>query len=438
MKTRLFPTALILMLLSSLLLIRNSLPAQNLTFVPMDENYGLTLKFHKVDTVLVVFPTGFQPDREDSALIESYVFWDQYQKKPAYVYLSENRLSSADYAKNIQFYGPYASFQNLSLLTDAIRQTPDGFAFGGRVFEQTEDAFFYIENSAKRFYTCRNSKSAAFPFTLLPAGSFQLNIWRGNTYMIQANFDQNTKTWQVNELEKMRDNYFCPTVTAGKLELSVSKSLGCGNTIEEISQRTASFIDSLCHLIGREPSALPAMRCYFYATHEDLQQFLGLPSTQTVYGKSMGNTNHISGLNTDVLFHEVGHAVIDHGLGKYPNSFWQEGFRQFTTYYFSEKAFRNDLQEARLQNSLLNRQLIDNKHHEYFTNWSNYPLSGIFMAFLTNAGSYDQILQAYRNQALDQLLVNIFDSPESAIAAFKLWMDEEPENPLHPGIKTKP
>ncbi len=418
------------LLLCTALMLRNNLCAQKWQFEPMDENYRLALQFHKVDTVLVVYPLVYSLDKEDTLLIESYVFWDQYQKKPAYVYKAENLLSEADRSKNLQFYGPYASFSDKSLLADAIQQRPTGFAFGNFEFDSDEDAFFYIDTTATRFYTCRNSKKAAFPFAMLPAGSFQLSIWRSYSYQIQASFDRQSQSWKINDLESLRNNYFCPPVKRGKIQLFVAKTLGCNSAIENISMHATSFTDSLCILIGADPAAIPSMQCYFYNAHDELQQFLGLPSQQTVYGKSMGNTNHISGLNTDVLFHETGHTVIDHGLGKCPNSFWHEGFRQFTTYYFSEKAFYNDLQETRQHSELLTTQLIANQHHAYFTNWSNYPVSGVFMAFLAHTVSFEQLLEAYRKLSLDQLVIQQFESPELAIAAFRQWINEEPKNPL--------
>ncbi len=83
--------------------------AQESQFVPMDDYYSLMVKFHSVDTVLVVFPSGNLITKADSAFITGFVFWG---KQPHYLFKEEHSLKSSDYKMNIQFFGAYYLFSN--------------------------------------------------------------------------------------------------------------------------------------------------------------------------------------------------------------------------------------------------------------------------------------------------------------------------------------
>lgn len=128
-----------------LMLIFCSVSAQNSGFVKGDENYTLTLAFHKVDTMLVVVPHNYKISDQEKRTIENYVFWDQYQKKPIYVYKKETELASGDDSKHLQFYGPFCDFKIAEIQNIPIKQIPGGFWFNDEAFTQAGDAFFYIK-----------------------------------------------------------------------------------------------------------------------------------------------------------------------------------------------------------------------------------------------------------------------------------------------------
>ena len=45
-------------------------------YIRGDENYTLTLAFHKADNVLVVVPYNYKITNQEKTDIENYVFWD--------------------------------------------------------------------------------------------------------------------------------------------------------------------------------------------------------------------------------------------------------------------------------------------------------------------------------------------------------------------------
>jgi len=133
------------------------LQAQIAGYVQGDENYTLTLAFHKVDTLLIVVPSNYKISNQEKTDIENYVFWDQYQKKPVYVYKTETELTQADELRNIQFYGPFCDFQLAEVKNIPIKQVDGGFLFNNEVFTRPTDSFFYLNDEATRLYTCRNN-----------------------------------------------------------------------------------------------------------------------------------------------------------------------------------------------------------------------------------------------------------------------------------------
>jgi len=65
---------------------------QNRKSMTLDDKYTLSMAFHKTDTILVVVPDGNAMTETDRNDIESYVFLEKRQNKPAYVFKSESEM----------------------------------------------------------------------------------------------------------------------------------------------------------------------------------------------------------------------------------------------------------------------------------------------------------------------------------------------------------
>ena len=55
------------------------------------------------------------------------MFWDQFQKKPEYIYKRESVLNDSGFKRKIQLYGSFYSFTNPAFLKIPIEKNP-GFS----------------------------------------------------------------------------------------------------------------------------------------------------------------------------------------------------------------------------------------------------------------------------------------------------------------------
>lgn len=395
--------------------------SQTTEFVPLDENFSQVLKFHSVDTVTVIFPDDYNFLRADSVFVESYVFWEQFQKKPVYIYKKEQQLTEVDLGKNLQFCGPISGFKRMEILHIPVNKTSEGFILNGKLFNQPEDAFFYVNDDATHFYTCRNSENAIFPLRELPLGFYPFNIMRNGEFVYTGFISDKTGETKLNDLNALRSEYFLNPVKTKYFEIFAARPFEQDSILHCITKNTDAFVDSLCRVLNTNAGLLPFTKLYFYETREDLQNFLAQSLRQTIYGKSLAGSNHITGLNISTLRHEVGHTVIDFTLGKNPNPFWHEGLRQFTEYFFSEEAFQNDWQKTKENIELLTIGLIEGKPN-YFSNWANYPVSGIFVKFLIDKYGIEKFKTAYRCDKMNDLLYIDENSTELLINDFKKYV----------------
>lgn len=166
-------------MLGVLIFCTTSLQAQITDYIQGDENYTLTLAFHKTDTLLVVVPHNYKITDEEKTDIENYVFWDQHQKKPLYTYKTETELTQEDQLRNLQFYGPFSEFHLAEIQDIPVKQVEGGFSFNNEMFTRPTDSFFYLNDEATRLYTCRNSTQVWHQYANLAAGYFPLYIFRG-------------------------------------------------------------------------------------------------------------------------------------------------------------------------------------------------------------------------------------------------------------------
>jgi hypothetical protein len=187
--------------------------AQTDTYITGDENYTGTLAFHNVDTLLVVVPHDYDITDQEKTDIENYVFWDQYQKKPVYIYKKETEITINDEMGNIQYYGPFCDFQHAGMQNIPVKQVKGGFMFNGEQFTRPTDSFFYLNDEASRLYTCRNSKLIPHQYANLAAGYFTLYIFRGMDLYLSGYCSNITNEPRVNNIDQMRKSYFIPVAT---------------------------------------------------------------------------------------------------------------------------------------------------------------------------------------------------------------------------------
>lgn len=409
---------LVIWLLLIFLTNMHRLTAQQIKFVPMDENLTQILKFHAVDTVIVVYPDDYTFTKTDSAFVESYVFWEQFQKKPVYVRKKEYQMTKNDLKKNIQFYGPFAGFNQTETMQVPVQKTSAGFIFKNELFNQPNDAFFYVNDEATRFYTCRNSPEASFPLRELPLGFYPFNILRNGEFVFNGFVSDKTGETHLNDVIALRSEYFLKPLKTRYFEIYATQTFSNDSMLAVIVKNIDSFVDSLCRFLNTCADLVPVTKIYFYENREDLQHFLAQSLHQTIHGKSLPGSNHITGLNMATLQHETGHTVIDFTIGKNGNSFWHEGFRQFTEYFFSEEAFKNDMQKTKENLELLTADLIEGKS-SFFSNWANYPLSGAFFKFLVDKFGLEPLKQAYNKNQIETLLSTEQTSIQKLLSEFQ-------------------
>ncbi|WP_372648009.1 hypothetical protein [Draconibacterium sp.] len=392
---------------------------QPLNFVPLDENFSGVLKFHAVDTVWVIYPEDYEITHADSAFVEGYFFWNQVQAKPVYTYKSELHLSANDFDKHLQFYGPFSKYKNSSILQMPVKQTKNGFSFKDRLYESADDAFFYMNDSATNLYTCRNSVEASFPLREMPLGFYPLNILHGSEFVING-YANNIE--QLNDLNTLRARYFRNPTKTRFMEAFFAGTFSDEERMEKITRATDDFIDSLCCYLHQDARKVPVTKVYFYETRQDLQAFLAQPLFQTIYGKSLPGNNHITGLETQTLWHELGHTVIDATIGKNPNPFWHEGFRQFTDYNKNKDAYNNDRRITKEHIDSLSPDLISS-NTGFFNAWHNYSISGMFVDYLIKKYGLEDFIAAYRKNEFHELFIRHGSDFEKETEAFKRSID---------------
>lgn len=371
-----------------------------------DDNFSLTLLFHKTDTVLVVTPDSYILNDYDKRDIERYVFWDKWQKKPDYIYKKESELISADYSKKIQLYGPFSQFKNKQLINSPFKQTAFGFEFDKVKYEDPEDALFYISSDAKRLLTCRNSERHNNIYTQIGAGCYQLYVFRGNEIMVTGFEDNNTiHSVRYNNLELQRNRYF-DSFSTQYLDFEISKGGVTDSLKRVLINDVDDYIKILCsHLeVG---SDIKKLKTYVYSNMSDLQFFIAVPKSMTVYGKSIGNINHLYNFDITVFKHETAHSVIEEKIGKTENIFLLEGFATFTSYFFSSTAYSNDIQAVRDNLSLLNRDIIKGGSGEFYSNMAYYPISATFTKYLIDIIGLSQFKNVYLSKNIEESVMSI-------------------------------
>lgn len=392
--------------------------AQTTDFVPMDETMQQMIDFYNTDTIWVVTPGNYQVKESDRKSIESFSFW---QEGPIYVYAEEEEIQDMDPARHIQFFGPVFLFE--TLLEDEIPFGIEkhGFSYRGIAFEKAEDSFYYMHPAGNKVFTCRNGEEQPLIYVgFLAGGAYPLYVFSGNN-LIFCGYDKNDgSTPRINDMEELQDSYFCQDLETRFFQAKIACEIPPDSIPESIANRFDRFVEDLCDSLGVTPDNLPRITTCFYANRTDLQKFIAAPSWQTVYGRSYGNINHISGFNEDILKHETGHSIIENTIGLNPNPFFSEGFRQYTDYFFSPESYAKDLETFRRHMETLTADLVASGGHTFFNTMDNYSISGVFVKYLIERTGLEAFKTAY---ALDKLIELIKDqgiSLQEFILALKL------------------
>lgn len=400
------------------MLIFYSVSAQNSGFVKGDENYTLTLAFHKVDTVLVVVPHIYEISDQEKRTIENYVFWDQYQKKPIYVYKKETELTSGDNSKHLQFYGPFCDFKIAEIQNIPIKQIPGGFRFNDEAFTHAADAFFYINDEANRLYTCQNSRQVFSQSINFAAGYFQLYIFNGDDLYLSGKCSSKTGQSELNHIREMRKAYFKPVKTK-YFDFELAKSLPSDSISQVILAEADVFLETLCATLHTDTSGLERMTTYVYKNMDDLQQFLSMSPRMTIYGKSIGSINHLSSFDMSVFKHETAHTIIGRKIGIQSNSFFSEGFAVYTGYFFENNSYTKDLEATRTHLDLLKKETIIGEDHRFYSLPPLYAISGTFTKFIIGKIGINAFKHIYAHENIEAAFQGKGFSLENLIAEFK-------------------
>ncbi len=417
---KLFKSGRIQKILSSalLMLIFCSVSAQNSGFVKGDENYTLTLAFHKVDTLWVVVPHNYEISDQEKRTIENYVFWDQYQKKPIYGYKKETELTSGDDSKHLQFYGPFCDFKIAEIQNIPIKQIPGGFRFNDEAFTHATDAFFYINDEANRLYTCQNSRQVFSQSTNYAAGYFQLYIFNGDDLYLSGKCSNKTGQSELNRITEMRKAYFKPVKTT-YFDFELAKSLPSDSISQVISAEADVFLETLCATLHTDTSGLERMTTYVYKNMDDLQKFLSMSPQMTIYGKSIGRFNHLSSFDMSVFKHETAHTIIGRKIGVQLNSFFSEGFAVYTGYSFENNNYLKDLEATRTHLDLLKKETIIGENHRFYSLPPLYAISGTFTKFIIGKIGIEAFKNIYAQENMEAAFLGKGFPLENLITEFK-------------------
>jgi hypothetical protein len=390
--------------------------AQVVEFIPMDESMQQLLSFYNTDTIIVVIPKGYEVKQNDKNSIESFAFW---RENLVYIYKHESALHAEDMAKHQQFFGPAFLFETDVFTGSPFKIEKNGFSYQGRIFTKPQDSFYYMNNDATRIYTCRNSDD--FPLVYheyLAGGVYQLYVFNGSSITLSGFDKGDGSTPSINDTEKLSAEYFGQTISSQFFDLHFAYSYSAINS-DSLASELDKFVVDLCHFLKIDTSGIPKMTTFIYSNREDLQLFIAANSNQTVYGKSFGNTNHIMHFDLGIFKHEAGHSIIGSKVGRNPNPFFDEGFRQYTDYLFSNEAYDNDLKIFKENAHLLTPELVLSTNNIFFGNMVNYSISGVFVKHLIDKIGLEDFKSAYAQSKLIETIENHIGSLGDAISELK-------------------
>ncbi|MFB6317169.1 hypothetical protein [Saccharicrinis sp. FJH54] len=377
------------------------LQAQISGFIQGDENYTLTLAFHNTDTLVVVTPQDYLVSDQDKTDIESYVFWEQYQKRPVYIYKSENELQPDDFKRHLQFYGPFCEFKDPDIRTIPFKPIPGGFAFNDETFSRPNDSFFYLNDDATRLFTCRNSTEVPHQYANLAAGYFPLYIFRGTELYFSGYGESVSGKSRINDIMKMRQSYF-RIIQTKYFSFGLANDICSDSLIDMNIENADQFLENLCRILKTDTSLQERIKTYIYRNMTDLQNFLSISPHMTVYGKSIGEINHLSTFDMAVFQHETAHTIIGKKIGFQSNSFFSEGFAVYTGYCLENDGYENDVASAKEHLDLLTVENITGPDHRFYALPGMYQISGVFTRYTIEKTGIDLFKEIYASENIEK------------------------------------
>ena len=390
------------------------LDAQTLDFYPMDEKFELFQKFYEADTVLVVFPDSEPITAIDKQAIEKFKFWG---KIPFFSYKKESDINSIDLKKNIQFFGPIFKFQN-EYSELPVKKTDHGFLYKTESFNKENDAFYYINENANRLFMCKNSSKAIGPFFSYGAGPYSFYIFRDSEIVYSGFANENLSKEKINDLNRYREIYFHHK-TLSFFDLNIAKTLNVDSLFNISSKELDKYVINLCDYLEVDTNNIDKLKLYAYADRIDLQKFIAAPLWQTVWGRCIGNVLHSTQLDLSIVKHETAHSIINQKFGYLSNSFWGEGFRQYTDYLFNKEAYNSDLEITKANIGFLNEEIL-NGSSKFFNHTENYCISGVFVKFIVDKIGFSEFKTVYSQQNIEEYITKKYEiSMIELIAEFK-------------------
>lgn len=396
--------------------------AQVVELVPMDDSMQQLLSFYNTDSIIVVTPDGYQVKEMDKKTIENFAFW---RENLAYIYKQESEIKTDDMAKHLQLFGPAYLFKTEIIDGSPLNIEQEGFSYQGRKFTKPGESFYYMNNDATRIYTCRNNDD--FPLVYneyMSGGVYQLYVFDGSNIIISGFDKGNRSTPEINYMDKLRADYFCQTISSRFFELHFACSYSSMNA-DSLKYELDQFVTDLCEHLAVDAAGIPKVTTYIYSNREDLQLFIHANSNQTVYGKSFGSTNHIMQFDLGIFKHETGHSIIGSKIGRNPNPFYDEGFRQYTDYFFSSESYDNDLKIFKENNGLFAPELVLSNNNIFFSDMVNYSISGVFVKHIIDRIGLEKFKIAYARDTINATLNNNGLSLEYLVDEFKKLHSKE-------------
>jgi len=391
----------------------NRVEAQSLDFYPMDENFELLQKFYKADTVLVVFPDLEPISAMDKQAIEKFKFWG---KIPFFCYKKESDINAFDLKKNIQFFGPLFKFQN-EYAEMPVKKTDHGFLYNTESFNQENDAFYYMNESANRLYMCKNSSKAISSFFSYGVGAYSFYIFRDSEIVYSGFANENLSKEKINDLNHAREIYF-QQKTLSFFNLNIAKTLKVDSLFNLSSKALDNYVINLCDYLEVDTNNIN-INLYAYADRIELQKFIAAPLWSTVLGKSVGNVLHTTQLDLSIVKHETAHSIIFQKIGGNLNQFWVEGFRQYTDYWFNNGAFNVDIEITKANIEFLDEELLSGSS-KFFNHTENYGISGVFVKYMVDKIGFSEFKTVYSQQNIEEYITEKYEiSMDELIAEFK-------------------
>lgn len=392
----------------------NRLDAQTMDFYPMDENFELLQKFYEIDSVLVVFPDSEPILEIDKLAIEKFIFWGE---NPFFFYKKESEIDSVDLKRNIQFFGPLFKFQK-EYSEMPVKKTGNGFSYKTESFSKENDSFYYLNENANRLYMCKNSSKAISPFFIYGVGAYSFYIFRDSEIVYSGFVNENLSKEKINDLNRFREIYF-QHKTLSFFNLNIAKTLNVDSLFTIASNELDKYVINLCNYLEVDTNNINKMKLYAYANRIDLQKSIAAPLWGTIWGKSVGNVLHSTKLDLLIVKHETAHSIIFQKIGDNTNSFWVEGFRQYTDYSFNKGTCNFDLEITKANIELLNEELL-NGSSKFFNHKENYSISGVFVKYIVDKIGFSEFKTVYSQQKIEEYITEEYGMPmDDLIAEFK-------------------